>query len=396
MKKNLTYILFMLGLSACLEPFNPNIPDSEKRFIVVEGMINDGPGPYLISLKYHGKRKEDETPVKGATIVLESQNGEKETLTEVIDGFFLISNIKGVAGESYKINISHEGNNYESTWEKLESSPEIDSIYYQHEIKETTDKEEQIEGLQFYITSSGNENNSQYLRFVWDESWKFMVRWPIRYNYIGNDEFTPKRDDFFHTCWKHNSSQQINLASTNTLSENTLFNHKLGFIQGEEERYSLRYSIEVFQYGLNENEYIFWEKLRESNQEGGNLFDKQPATIRGNISNTNNPGDIVLGYFSAVSVKRKRIYIDWTDLPDTVRPRPKCLEVDSIPKSDFEDPNDYEKHISDRINTGSYFFEFMYTLFGDIIGAVIVRPSCADCREQGGTLTEPFFWEDED
>jgi len=66
----------------------------------------------------------------------------------------------------------------------------------------------------------------------------------------------------------------------------------------------------VNQYSLNEDEYIYWEKLQNISEEVGSLYDITPSSISGNIFCIEDPAEQVLGYFSVSAKTSKRIYID--------------------------------------------------------------------------------------
>jgi len=44
-----------------------------------------------------------------------------------------------------------------------------------------------------------------------------------------------------------------------------------------------------------------------------------PTTAAGNLHETGRPGTVVLGYFSAAEVSKKRIFISFKDLPENLQ-----------------------------------------------------------------------------
>ncbi len=388
------YFLQLLVLSSCLEPFSPNLKESNRSFLVVDGMITDQTGPYTVRLSNSSSLDKVEAAVEGAQVRIETSDGIVETLEELIPGLYFTNTLQGVVGKSYRLLVSVNENNYESTWETIPQSAEIDSIYHKNELHAVADTDVKNElGAQFYIDSHGDASTSKYYRFEWDETWKIGVRWPAYYDYLGNDR-VKRTDDPRYICWKYRSSAGINLASTSNLSSNTLANHPLLFINGRDEEFTMRYSIIVYQYTLDEREYIFWKNLEESNEQLGDLFDKQPAKVIGNMSNVSNPGDPVLGYFSASGARNQRIFVSPRDVDRSLINRPRCHNLDSLLKEDLG--VEYEKEVMASIKRGNYFYDFIYSPFGGIlpIGAAISRPECSDCTLKGGVLTKPYFWDE--
>ena len=228
-----------------------------------------------------------------------------------------------------------------------------------------------------------------------EETWKIGVYWRTVLEYIGND-MTKRTTDPRHTCWKYFKPTAINIATTDGLAANVLSRHKLSFVTGFDERFTRRYSLLVKQYAIGEEEYLFWKNLKESNEDLGNLFDKQPARVLSNITNVMDTDDIVLGYFSASGVREERVYVDNNDVTGTLSARPFCADLDTLFKSDFDSPGEYELRLLDRINTGRrIFYDFYYTERLDVVaGALLSVPRCADCTLKGGDLNKPDFWDE--
>ena len=182
------------------------------------------------------------------------------------------------------------------------------------------------------------------------------------------------------------------MATTENLTESILSGHPLGFMFGDE-RFSIRYSLLARQFAIDEMEYTFWKSLKESNEELGSLFDRQPAQVAGNIINVDNPGETVLGYFSASGLGEERIFVDNSEVSDDLRIGSICLDVELLLKAELAAR--YEQVLLDRLAAGVLFFDFIYREgFPIPIGALLVPPTCADCTLNGGVLDEPEFWID--
>ena len=396
--KDLCKYLIWLSFSiihGCIEPFNPDIPDSQQEFLVVDGLITDQSGPYTVKILKSSSFNDENDYVSGVEVSIEERDGQTENLVETSAGIYQTINLQGVIGNSYRLHINYNGQQYQSTWETIYASPTIDSIQYQYEIRGTTDKDNDLEGLQFFVDNHGPENGIRYFRYEWIETWQIGVYWPSTMDYIGNDESVPTANPLFR-CWKTRNSTGINIGSTKGLAQNVLSSHPLLFAS-EEERFTRGYSLLVKQYALEEDEYLFWKNLKESNQELGSLFDKQPANVLGNISSTTNSGDVVLGYFSASGSQEARIFINPPDVPLSLSRMPVCIPLDTLLKADFIDPQfppsrDYETTLTDAIARGKFFYGF--TGLFTVTGALISEPICSDCTAKGGDLNKPDFWDE--
>jgi hypothetical protein len=65
----------------------------------------------------------------------------------------------------------------------------------------------------------------------------------------------------------------------------------------------------VNQYSLNEDEYLYWQKLQNFSEQVGGLYDMIPSSIPSNVYCTDDPNETVLGYFSVSASSSKRIFI---------------------------------------------------------------------------------------
>jgi hypothetical protein len=387
-------MLIFTVICGCLEPYNPEIPDSKNEFLIVDGLITDKSGPYTVQILKSSSFNDDSEYVSGLEVSIEELGGSTELLEESSAGVYQTHNLQGVVGNSYRLNISYRGLQYQSTWETINASPAIDSIYSRYEVRGTTDKENDQEGLQFFVDNHGPENGTKYFRYEWIETWEIGVYWASSQDYLGYD-MSARTTNPVYQCWKTRNSTGINIGTTDGLTENILSEHPLVFAPKAEERFTQRYSLLVKQYALQEAEYTFWKKLKEANQEQGTFFDKQPANVMGNISSVTNSGDVALGYFSASGSQEVRIFLDRSEVPPSLGRIPACAPLDSLLKEDFAMyPGTYETTLVRLLESGGFFIDFILTVSPFPVGAVVSTPLCSDCTAKGGDLTKPEFWDE--
>lgn len=398
MTKRIIKLLPFLAMCmlSCEEPFFPDIPNSEKSFYVVDGVITDQPGPYFVTISKSTDLNSDNAFVSGANVFIEDQNGLTEKLQETESGVYRTNNLQGAAGNEYRLRVEVNSQEIESSWETLTNSASLDSIYYKPETKATSDKDANEIGLQFYADSHGTLNDPRHYRFEWDETWRVGVSWPISYDYIGNDMVANTTSNLNIVCWKNEIFSTINLASTTDLTENTLSGHKLDFIKKRDDKFTKRYSIEVKQYWLSQKEYIFWKTLKDSNLglggSLGNLFSRQPEKVFGNLTNISDPSTPVLGYFSASGVQSQRIFIDPQEIPSELSRQIKC-PLDTISK--FPIPSEYNLNLFLKLRDGAFFYDFVLSnTTSEPIAALLSTLECSDCVEAGGNPVKPEFWDE--
>jgi hypothetical protein len=253
---------------------------------------------------------------------------------------------------------------------KLKPVPPIDSLYYEKKVvAERVDDIEGIEECQIYLDTRDPENNCRYYRWDFSETWMLRLLFDV-----------PNQ-----TCWITNNSENIYIDNTASLSEDLIKRRPVRYISRESDRLRTRYSILVNQYSLNEDEYNYWQKLQKMTEQVGGLYDIIPASIPGNLTCIENPGEKVLGYFSVSGMSSKRIYI----------------------QEKFEGIiDDYDDCITDTLYGGPDYIDGLgiskWTLFdtppvpfkSPRIRIFTETRGCADCTVRGST-ERPYYWEDE-
>jgi len=146
---------------------------------------------------------------------------------------------------------------------------------------------------------------------------------------------------------------------------------------------------------MSEQEFLFWKTIKESTENIGSLFDRQPQSRLGNIQNLNDPTEAVLGYFSASGLSSKRIFIDRSELPLGIRVyngfRECGTNLDTLQRENAGfTQEEIDANIFAKINQGQVFYDFADRPF--ISGYIFTSPECSDCRELGGTEVKPDFW----
>ena len=106
----LLLLLSVLLLSGCIEQIDF---DSDRRggFLVVDGRIHEGPGPYSLELYRTTGEGSPTQPVTGAVISIFDEQGNREYYFEAEDGVYLTPGdmVQGRKGGTYYIEIELGG-----------------------------------------------------------------------------------------------------------------------------------------------------------------------------------------------------------------------------------------------------------------------------------------------
>ena len=292
--------LFALSLSSCISQFTPQTKEV-KEFLVIEGLITDKADANVIKLSNSTLlgTTNKAIPVTGCIVTVTDNLGSIVTFNEVSHGTYKpSSSFQGTIGRSYVLHVTRysESNtlNYESVPMELKPVPEIDSVFYE---KVTIDQGSNVsqpkEGCQIYLNTHDAANKCKFYRWEFDETWKFEIPYSV-----------PNK-----ICWVTDKSKTINIKSTTSLTDDIILRYPLNFISNQTDRLSRTYSILVTQYSLNEDKYLYWEKLQNIAEQVGGLYDMIPASVPSNIYCTTDPAEKVLGFFCVSATTSKRIFL---------------------------------------------------------------------------------------
>lgn len=369
---SIIFFLLFLAFKSCIVPYVPEPPENDE-LLVVEGLITDQHEVNTIKLSKSFPLWTTQNPVHltGCKVWITDDLEHLVNLKETTIGTYKTdsSNFQGTIGKKYTLHIktnAANGNlNYESFPMELKPVPVIDRIYYAK--KAYASYPRPIEGCQIYLDTYDPANSCNFFRWTYSETWEFHLPFDV------NNK----------VCWRTENSYDIFLKNSSLLAENRIIGFPLKTIANPVDRLSVKYSILVKQYSLNEEEFIYWETLKTSLDQAGGLYDIIPPIIPNNIYCVENPDEKILGYFSVSAVSSRRIFIK-----------------DSFAGDDHQ----YEDCITDTI-TGKVIIDtlrglnsFIWVLIdnSDKVPSKIFltkKRGCADCLERG-TNIEPLFWKE--
>lgn len=394
-------ILLIGILQSCIDPFNPRLKDFQS-LLVVDALVTDDETSYYVKLnRTIEKIKDEPEKVTGAIVTITDDEGNSTLLTEVIDGSYMTdrNSFRGVAGRNYRLHIStKEGQVYESDPCLLSAVRDVDTVYYERWEQMSDDLEEVLKGVRILTDSKGLPDN-RYYRWTYEEWWKFRVPFPKRYDYISQDEITEIENPKIF-CWKHRKSDDILIQSTIAGSEGEITRKPVTFIPlNKSDRMTVQYCIQVNQYAISREEYEFWDHMRQINESGGDIFDKQPFQIISNIHNVSDPDEPVVGYFQVAGVKHRKKYITRSEIDTLKIPNysygceliilgPEDPQPIRIPP-----PVTFDKIYQVYTSLDYMFIEPQYEFPQTLRRLIFTSKTCGDCSLTGD-ITKPDFWID--
>lgn len=369
-------LVLLCCLQSCIEPFEPTLEGAEDT-LVVDGMITDAPGPYTVKLSLSFDPYAPVTlPVTGAKVTIIEENGVEEILTEEVPGTYqtATNGIQGQVGKSYKVKIeTTDGSVYESPFQTIQASVPIEKVEpaLEYRFFETAGKD--VPGYQFYLTSAPAADSESYFMWLQEGTFKYTARYPLTYIY--NNGPIDVDDPFeFMVCYKDDLIQEVHTYSTLNVAGNKIENIPLTFVRADIRQLSNRYSLLVRQFALSKTAYDYWRNVEGQFANLGSLYTVQPFQIRGNIKNTADEEEVVLGYFTVAGESNLRIFVD----PPPGNFYEMVCELD--PETYFRMvrfPSSWPANV--YVETG--------------LGQFVFSNGCIDCRRVGGDIVKPDFWE---
>jgi hypothetical protein len=288
----------LFALKGCVVPYIPEPPENDQ-LLVVEGLISDQAEVNTIKISRSRPlwTRQSTVSLAGCKVWISDDLGLIHNLKETPNGTYITdpSVFKGKIGRKYTLHIrTNEANgslNYESLPMLLKPVPGIDCIYYRK--KTSVINHMPVEGCQIFLDTHDPSDNCHFYRWTYSETWEIHLPYNVE-NQI---------------CWRTENSQNIFLKNSSLLSGNMIVGYPVKTIDNPIDRLTVKYSILVKQFSLNEDEYIYWEALKTSLDQQGGLYDIIPPIIPNNIFCVENPHEKTLGYFSVSAVSSKRLFI---------------------------------------------------------------------------------------
>jgi hypothetical protein len=391
--RQLTYLLvFGAWLWACKEPFESPVQSPATGYLVVEGVINSGVGETKIILsRTAGLDSREVLFETDAVVKVTSETGEVVgNLSEKTDGQYITNSLALDASQTYRLNMTtKDGKVYESDLLNVNNNPPIDSVYWFQD----------IEGVNISVATHDPTKSTEYYRWEFTETWEDFAEYrsflDIKVTNAGSQQVSYEAvyrdstsDQFFdrnmYFCWREQASTQLLVATTAQLSEDKI-DFPLLVISNSTERLKQVFSINVRQMGISKEAYAFYEIMKKNTELTGSIFDGQPAVLYGNIHNISDDKEPVIGYVTISPIQEKRIFIRRTDVEDW-RYFSGC-ELTEI-------PNNSNAIRESVINKSLLPTRIVFTnaIFPNIDAFNVAKPSCVDCRLNGGTNEKPAYW----
>lgn len=341
--------LQFLALSACVEPIDFDVPEPKEQ-LIIQGTINDQPGPYKVSIGQGVSIRPDSVfnpPVQGAQVRLYDDEGNVEDFEEVAPGEYVTRGaMQGIVGRSYHIKVTlANGNTYESTPDLLKPVGEIQDIYweYENEIDEEVFGDIPRDFFNIYVDSEAGQLEENFIRWRMKGTYRIVTNpelYEVDRPWFDNPIPRPRPCSGFEVapapggqgtivvqkrpcecceCWV-NIFEKNPVVSDDRLVANGQFkNVKVGEVPINSINFYDRYLVSVEQMSLTRTAYDFFRLIEVQRTSASSIFQPPSGEIVGNVV-ADDENDRVIGLFYASSIDRRYEFIQREDVPFLLTP----------------------------------------------------------------------------
>ena len=309
MKKTKFLLLVLIfPISACLDPIEIGDASDNPEFTVVDGQFTDSDEAQIVRLsKTQEFGLKSFNPIQGAAIDLcDFTSGQCESYTEENPGIYTLlpDEIKAIEGHEYYVQITlPSGDMYQSTPQAMPFRQSADSVYHRFEKEVQVNKfgvgmERKV--INVYLDSKITSRSTPvYMRWWYDELFIF-------------DEAICHPLQTLKSCYipLDGENQNVQLLDASLLGGNSVNGLKLAtkknFILSE---FKNRHYFNVYQQSISKEAFEYWSKVESIIAVAGTIFDPPPASVEGNVINSTDPNDRLLGFFEVTALDVQRTFI---------------------------------------------------------------------------------------
>jgi len=183
--KKLKY--FLIGiltiLISCTKEIEIELNSSTPQ-IIIEGSITDQEGPYTVKITKSVNFSEDNNfpPVENAEVIISDNEGNMETLQEILPGIYKTQNLQGMQGRVYNLTVNTENQTFTAS-SQMPNTVNLDSLSYTERISPIPGNNQNLFSIIPAFTDPANvKNNYRFIQTANNVKDKSII--------IANDDLT--------------------------------------------------------------------------------------------------------------------------------------------------------------------------------------------------------------
>lgn len=300
------------------------------RSLVIYGRVTDGLAGNEVFVGFTSSFGAEQEGISGARLSLIENGSVLGDYIEIGDGNYKLDlhGDSARVGRTYELQLElPDGSEYRSLPSVMPGLVAIDTPGFDASVVDVVINQE---GL------TARRNLVQLLvdTEILESEKNFYLRWNVFSTY-SFQERTRNGGDPPPPCYITNdiSGQQSRLFNGEKLKVDRIRDQLLATTVVDS-RFAFDYYYTVVQSTMDVAAYEYFSLIDEVSNTEGSIFDKPPAAVIGNIKNTNNPEEQVLGYFEVVRSDTTRLRLRDNDVPGFIfHPCPLRVDYSEEPLS---------------------------------------------------------------
>jgi len=307
---------FLLGLSACLDEIEIELPDRPKEGYVIQAKLIKGV-PSLAEVKVERSFQYTSNinqPVTNAEVSIVKENGfnlafPSNQLNGVYTQDLDQQNFPVNIGDRFRVEVMiADSILIYSAWETIYESPAAQRLQWKFSETETISSDglvNRVPAIAFGVTTPTGLINGERAKLRWE----FLDAYRIS-------------DNVNQVCYVENRYQSsgVFLLDGTTVAQDTVQDFPL-FTVPFGRRHFEGYYLTAFQQALSPTAFNYWQEIASLLEREGTIFDNPAGSVSTNFSDQIDSTRIIYGYFSAYSQDTVRLFVSREDVGE---PNPYC------------------------------------------------------------------------
>lgn len=271
--------------------------ETEEGQLIIYGLFTDKDDKHIVNISTSSPLAFRPKGLSNAAVYLLTAGEEKIAYFNKGNGVYELQAVKATEGKSYALEVILDGVTYRSKFQEMPEVVGKDSLSYQVAYEPfRTSLDDHV--FKVFAKSDLPETPDQlFLRWIVEEA----HYWPLLWIPPG---IPPPPPCFIFDVM---DPTIVNLfdgtVTSNRQTEKLLATRKIN------NAFLFPFFVTVKQLSINRDAFEYWERINIVINNKGSLFDIPPAPVFGNIMNTENPNELVLGFFEVAKSSVSRFYV---------------------------------------------------------------------------------------
>lgn len=288
---------------SCIDQIPINIGESSNEYLIVDATLRDKDDIHSVKIKLNSVQGTDfqaDFPVNDAEVSVIENGTTRYVFALQENGNYTNSQLKLLTGFSYELEIKYRDASYKSTQEILYEAVPIGEVSVLLTTEDTNNGAGNISTSRFinlFVASDLPENEVVYLKYGAEGVYEYNER-GATFNLNALICYVDEIIDL----------DNISLVDGESLNNGDLRN-KLILQKPVDYRFSQNYCMKVSQQRISKNAYNFWKLVESEYSRTGDIFEKPPGILRGNIQEQQETDVSIIGLFSIAAVTFEDLHI---------------------------------------------------------------------------------------